>query len=266
MEMSCACKGIRTCPVCEAAGKQPKLFVKDTEVRTFDYCDRCMKAWERGSSVHPNHMGPGLAFPGIFIQPNFVSKAEEAAFVDKIDKTAFVESQSGRRKQDFGPKVNFKKRKVRSACFSGLPDFSKPIYERMKKLEVLSDFIPVEQCHLEYTPERGSSIDPHFDDFWLWGERLVTVNLLSDTILYFICDEHPGIEVHVPMARRSLIVVYGEARTKWKHAIHRSDISDRRLAITLRELSSEFSDGGARSEEGQALLDIALTFRGYAVQ
>ena len=135
----------------------------------------------------------------------------------------------------------------------------------MQKIELLSDFLPVEQCHLEYSPERGSSIDPHFDDSWLWGERLVTVNLESDTVLYFICDDLPNVEVHVPMLQRSLVVVYGEARTRWKHAIHRSDIKHRRLAVTLRELSPEFSKQGEREKEGQELLDIALSFQGKAI-
>ena len=135
----------------------------------------------------------------------------------------------------------------------------------MRALNVLDNFIPVEQCHLEYTSERGSAIDPHFDDFWLWGERLVTVNLLSDTILYFICDEHPNVEVYVPMKRRSLLVVYDKARSEWKHAIHRGHIHDTRLAVTLRELSEEFSAGGPRYEEGKQLLDIALTFNGKAI-
>jgi len=135
----------------------------------------------------------------------------------------------------------------------------------MKEKTILSNFQPVEQCHLEYTPDRGSSIDPHFDDFWLWGERLVTLNLLSDTILYFVRDDMPGVEVRVPMFQRSLLVVYGEARSKWKHAIHRTDIQDKRLAVTYRELSEEFSKGGPREIDGHNLLEIALQFNGQAV-
>lgn len=34
---------------------------------------------------------------------------------------------------------------------------------------ILEDFRPVEQCNLDYSPERGSAIDPHLDDAWLWG-------------------------------------------------------------------------------------------------
>lgn len=167
--------------------------------------------------------------------------------------------------QDYGPKVNFKRKKLKVADFTGLPEYSKDIYERMRKMDILSDFKPVELCNLEYSSERGSSIEPHFDDFWLWGERLVTLNLLSDSVLCFTNENQPGIEVHVPMFRRSLLIVYGPARHLWKHAIHRSDILSKRLAITFRELSDEFKDGGPRGDEGNQLLDIALTFTGQAI-
>lgn len=47
------------------------------------------------------------------------------------------------------------------------------------------DFFPVELCNLEYVPERGSAIVPHLDDSWLWGERLVLLNLESETKMTF---------------------------------------------------------------------------------
>lgn len=54
-----------------------------------------------------------------------------------------------------------------------------------KTVSQLRDFKPVELCNLDYSPARGSGIDPHRDDSWLWGERLVTLNLLSHTVLTF---------------------------------------------------------------------------------
>ena len=154
---------------------------------------------------------------------------------------------------------------MKTGGFTGLPPFSENLYNRMLNVDILKDFIPVEQCHLEYTPERGSAIDPHFDDFWLWGDRLVTVNLLSDTYLYFINEECPDIEVKVLLKQRCLVVVSGAARQKWKHGIHRCDIHKKRLAITYRELSDEFLEGGERYSDGKTLLDLALTFSGHAV-
>ena len=258
----CACKGIRTCLICESKENQPKN--EDSNRTVYYYCQQCKKAWP-GSYDHPDHDGDGLDFPGVFLMLDFLSDEEEKLIEQEVYKTPFVDSQSGRRKQDFGPKVNFKRRKVRADVFTGLPTFSEKLFHRMKQIDVLKDFVPVEQCHLEYTPERGSAIDPHFDDFWLWGDRLVTVNLLSDTFLYFTCDDSPNIEVKVLMPQRCLIVVSGAARQKWKHGIHRNDIHSKRLAITLRELSEEFLEGGERYGEGKALLDVALTFNGHAV-
>jgi alkylated DNA repair protein alkB family protein 4 len=42
----------------------------------------------------------------------------------------------------------------------------------------LNSFEIAEVNILEYLEERGSNIDLHFDDFWLWGERICGLNLL----------------------------------------------------------------------------------------
>ncbi|KAG7278175.1 hypothetical protein CRUP_002135 [Coryphaenoides rupestris] len=182
---------------------------------------------------------------------------------------------NGNESKDFGPKVNFKKRKVRLGDFQGLPAISQGLVERMAQAPVLVGFRPVEQCNLDYHPERGSSIDPHLDDTWLWGERLVTVNMLSDIVLTMSLravrplglrlggedeEEEQEVQVVVCLPRRSLVVLYGEARHKWKHAIHRSDVTARRLCSTYRELSAEFLPGGPEAEVGARLLDVALSY------
>lgn len=170
--------------------------------------------------------------------------------------------------QDFGPKVNFKKRRVHVGNFTGLPAISRHLVDRMSKAPQLSSFKPVEQCNLDYDPLRGSAIDPHLDDSWLWGEHLVTINLLSHTVLTMSLDRGWGdmddgevrVAVHLPC--RSLIVLYGEARHRWKHAIHREDIKGRRVCSTFRELSEEFLQGGEQEKLGSELLDISLSFKG----
>ncbi|XP_043909792.1 alpha-ketoglutarate-dependent dioxygenase alkB homolog 4 isoform X2 [Protopterus annectens] len=207
-------------------------------------------------------------------------------------------------KKDYGPKVNFKKQKVRIGNYSGLPSFSQKLFDRMKKYMILEDFLPVEQCNLDYNPERGSAIVPHFDDSWLWGERLVSVNLLSETVLtmssdsentlplFPVCDpneinsavqkctdkclgdEREGVsnrlsfrdvDVAIHLPRCSLVVLYGQARYDWKHAIHREHIGSRRICSTFRELSAEFSSSGKLETLGKELRDIALQFQGAPV-
>lgn len=135
----------------------------------------------------------------------------------------------------------------------------------MKANSHLKDFEPVELCNLEYCQQRGAHIDAHLDDAWLWGERLVTINLLSDSALTFTLDSEPHVAVRVPLLRRSLIVVSAAARYTWKHSILPEDVGERRIAMTFRELSKEFSSGGSRGQEGAELLKLALTFSGSAV-
>ncbi|NXR14083.1 ALKB4 dioxygenase, partial [Semnornis frantzii] len=258
---------------------------------------------------HSEFAGWAFPFPGVFVMEEFISEDEESELVELMDRDDWKPSQSGRRKQDYGPKVNFKKQRLKAGSFSGLPSFSKKIVAQMEACSLLDGFSPVEQCNLDYRPERGSAIDPHFDDCWLWGERLVTLSLLSHTVLSMSCDSEGSIQlmptarkenepspqgalpagsdagqerrsnslasprlvpcrevrVGIALPRRSLLVLRGAARYGWKHGIRRGRIRRRRVALTFRELSAEFSPGGAQEELGRELLAIALSFQGRPV-
>lgn len=207
----------------------------------------------------------------LVIVPEFISADEEQSIVAEIDQTPWVESQSGRRKQDYGPKANFKKRLVDIKCFSGLPPFSEIIVQRMKhianpitgKTDLLADFEQVELCNLDYEPERGACIEFHKDDEWLWGKRLVTLNLLSDTYLSFTpptSDNAPI--VSVPLPRRSLVIVDNDARYVWKHAILPDHINTRRIACTIRELSDIILQESP--ESCNQLIEFGKNFDGVA--
>ena len=80
-----------------------------------------------------------------------------------------MDSQSGRQKQDFGPKANFKRKKVKLAGYSGLPRELENVIDRLEDIPALKGFRPVEALFLNYDPERGAHIEPHFDDSWLWA-------------------------------------------------------------------------------------------------
>ncbi|XP_033986467.1 alpha-ketoglutarate-dependent dioxygenase alkB homolog 4 isoform X3 [Trematomus bernacchii] len=236
---SCACKGIRRCLKCEnVKGKEQLETNEPKAVHQFLYDPETRLAVPRDAD------SSCFSFPGVFLQEDFISEEEEVELIRTIDRDVWNDSQSGRRKQDFGPKVNFKKQKVRLSSFSGLPAVSRSLVLRMQSEASLEDFRPVEQCNLEYLPQRGSSIDPHLDDSWLWVEE---------------------VQVSVLLPRRSLLVLFGEARHRWKHSIRREDIQDRRVCSTFRELSEDFLSGGRHEEMGAKLLDISLSFRGTPV-
>ncbi|XP_039612552.1 alpha-ketoglutarate-dependent dioxygenase alkB homolog 4 [Polypterus senegalus] len=277
----CGCKGIRSCLICEQFGSKVSKAAEQEQKVIFNYDSAT------GFAVHKADTGQealSFSFPGIILLKDFVSEEEEMELVRLMDLSDWKKSQSGRFKQDYGPKVNFKKQKVKVGSFSGLPSFSQNVIERMKKWPILCGFQPVEQCNLDYHPSRGSAIDPHFDDNWLWGERLVSLNLLSPTTLSMssdfddlisvsvghMSDEHQTVQnlpaskikVRIHLPQRSLVVVYGDARFKWMHAIQRQDILQRRICITFRELSPDFLQGGVHESLGSQLLDIAHGFQG----
>ncbi|XP_041863935.1 alpha-ketoglutarate-dependent dioxygenase alkB homolog 4 [Melanotaenia boesemani] len=264
---TCACKGIRRCLVCEKIkGKSQHEAREKKVVHHFLYNSETRLADSTDAEV------ASFPFPGVFLWENFISEEEENELINSMDQDSWNESQSGRRKQDFGPKVNFKKRKVRMGDFSGLPALSQKLVARMQLEPSLAGFQPVEQCNLDYHPQRGSAIDPHLDDSWLWGERLVTISMLSDTTLTMSLEQgmpELGLaeEVHVAvrLPRRCLVGLHGEARHRWKHAIHREDVHERRVCCTYRELSAEFQPGGEQALLGTQLLNTALSFQGTPV-
>lgn len=163
-------------------------FIKAYE-NQYIYCIECQKFFRGWSAEkikldHPKHNGDiGIALPGIYVLSDFLTIDEEKNIMTGIDALPWDSSQSGRRKQQYGPKTNFKKMKLATGKLKGYPKFSEFIQKRFAEVPVLSDFQTIEQCSLEYDPKKGASIDPHIDDCWIWGERIVTVNLLSDSVL-----------------------------------------------------------------------------------
>ncbi|CAL8098492.1 unnamed protein product [Calicophoron daubneyi] len=292
---SCGCKGIRHCALCSDVS----LTLQDSiDYWDFDFCAKCGKAHSAQShSCGTENDELGFPFYGVRLYPEFISSQEEQQLLERIDQNPWSLSQSGRRKQDYGPKVNFKRERVSVGRFTGLPAYSRFIVQRINQaISTGSDeepeFSPVELCNLEYYPARGACIVPHSDDAWLWGDRLITLNICSPTVLTFTLPSGGSSElmshlenscksadlfqtnrilaVRVPLARRSLVIVDGPARYTWLHEIRRSDICDRRIAITFRELSRTFlpplhSDAQTTETQsiGRTLLNIAQTYEGF---
>lgn len=210
------------------------------------FCPECADtAWISDDHSRHNQSSEidSVRIGGIHVVKDFISQDEEGQLVTLIDsRQPWVPSQEGRAKQDYGPKISFLKRKVSVGNFGGFPDFAVSLFNRMQETSpsILGDFVPVEFCILEYTPERGSYIRPHFDDKWIWGDRLITVNLLSETVLRLTREFNiPPFEIAIRMPARSLLVISGEARYDWLHSINRYDIKSRRIAMTWREFSDE---------------------------
>lgn len=172
--------------------------------------------------------------------------------------------------QNFGPKTNFKKMKLAMGAFRGFPSFSAFVQNKFRDRPIMRDFQSIEQCSLEYDETKGASIDPHIDDCWIWGERVVTVNCLSDSVLTLslykgdkrrynlplvdlyrnkLLSDLLHVEslaafentiIRLPMPNRSLMVLYGSPRYQWEHCVLREDIVGRRVCVAYREFTTPY--------------------------
>ena len=155
----CACTGIRSCKLCEN--------LEATRIRL-----------ETAQAPSQSKIEIRKYFPsdselenlGAFVFERFITEEEEENLSNYMDSGQWIPSQSGRRKQDFGPKANFKRKKAKLGNFKGIPAIMTPIFERLKSVDsVMESYEPVECLFLEYTAENGAHIDPHLDDSWLWA-------------------------------------------------------------------------------------------------
>lgn len=187
-------KGVRRCLVCDAdhvAQATSAHLSKDNYIYCLECGDRAIAAGQFQLHVARTHRGSGgggeeankdaeefIAIDGVFLQEEVLTADEESRLVRSIDSFAWVDSQSGRRKQDFGPKINFKKKKLNLASFEGLPSLDVQLFELVKRHRlklhehsqrfqfannddfhfadevgcdnILKNFHSVEICHLEY--------------------------------------------------------------------------------------------------------------------
>lgn len=131
-------------------------------------CSKIIKGWDTITECDESHEN-GLEFPGVLIKLDFITETEAKDLIEGVDlKVGWDDSQSGRRKKNYGPKTNFKKKKLSLGKFQGFPEFTMFLKERLKEVPLLSDFIAIEECYLEYEANRGAHIDLHIDDCWIW--------------------------------------------------------------------------------------------------
>lgn len=236
---SCSCKGIRTCAICISEGKSDPLSRKDVNQNNQNLPILNLSDKEIYNQFYPN----------IIILRDFINIDEESLLLENFKNLSFTDSQSGRKKVDFGVKVNFKKRKVKlPANFKGFPKFCQPIVEKFKnpdlKNYIQEEYDPHELLILEYDPERGAHIDPHVDDSWAWGETIANLNLLSSAVLTLKSESiNSSFILPIKLNRRDLVMLRGEQRHVWTHEIKAEDITSLRYCITFRNFSEQVKEG-----------------------
>lgn len=261
-EKSCACSGVRFCAACSdpalrlAWGMRPPI----AEPPCLSEADGVTGRARDGSEVHRFDGGrqaaPGCpGFSGLIVWRDFVTEAEAARLLDDVESRPFEPAQSGKGKQHFGPRVNFRKRRMRVRGFEGLPGWAHALERRVRErvareprvpglTRALDAFVTTDAFVLRYEPARASNLDPHVDDTWAYGELILDLALEGDGCMTFLDgDPQAGVErpfvcVRAPLPARSMALLFGPARYDWWHGIRARDVRSRRTSITLRTLGS----------------------------
>ena len=176
---------------------------------------------------------------GLHCIPNFISEEEHDALLTAIDELPWL-TDLKRRVQHYGYKYDYKARNIFPDSYLGeLPQWLGDLQERLFTDEI---FIkkPDQAIINEYLP--GQGISSHIDCVPCFDDVIASLSLGSDAIMQLSLGEQKH---DVFLEKRSLIVLSGEARYKWKHAIpaRKSDIVDgiklerqRRVSVTFRKV------------------------------
>jgi DNA N6-methyl adenine demethylase len=262
--MVCVCTGVRWCAACV----DPEVRLARGLQTPFEWPGYLTETLQQGQvdcfDIDQQRAPSCADFVGLRVIRDAISLEEEAAVLSEIDNAAFRSAQSGKMKQHYGVRVNFKKQRILLGDFSGLPGYVRRLEDiaRQRLAEdeqataALRSFVAMDAFVLRYAPERQSNLDLHTDDTFSYGEVILGLSMGSDSVLTFVrqaSDARSPYGVRVPIPARSLSVLFGDARSSWRHGILAGDIQSQRTSVTVRTLSDELK----ASDIGRQVLDIA---------
>jgi alkylated DNA repair dioxygenase AlkB len=179
-------------------------------------------------------IGEKIAIPGATYLEAFISLEEERALIAEIESGNWTH-EFARRRQHYGVAYG----QTDFAHPSPLPPWIRKIAERVVEGGWFSK-MPVQARVNEYQPGQGISAHKDYDPF----EEVASLSLLSGCLMELACAKKRQL-ISLWLEPRSLLVLTGEARHDWTHAI-RPRLNDlvqglrvprrRRLSLTLRTL------------------------------
>ncbi|MCY4517039.1 MAG: alpha-ketoglutarate-dependent dioxygenase AlkB [Acidimicrobiaceae bacterium] len=190
-----------------------------------------------------------VAPPGLEYLTEFLTAHEEAALLGWIDGSEWL-SDLSRRVQHYGYKYDYSTRRLdESARIGPLPPWLAELTHKIhaaaadQTVRLIDAQRPFEQAIInEYEP--GQGIAPHIDRD-CFGSVAATVSLGSAVDMDFSCGS-TGEEYVLRLEPRSLVLLHGDARWRWRHGIakRRTDTCNghkvarqRRVSITFRTIA-----------------------------
>ncbi|MEC7125149.1 MAG: alpha-ketoglutarate-dependent dioxygenase AlkB [Bacteroidota bacterium] len=179
---------------------------------------------------------------GLQYHESFISASEEESLLKKIDDECWINDLE-RRVQHYGYKYDYKKKGIDYAYKAPpLPAWVDFLINRLQEKLELSQR-PNQLIVNEY--QVGQGISKHIDSPAAFGDTVVMVSLGSSCVMEFTKS---ALKEVLLLERCSVLMVTGEARYEWTHAIparktdtvgHKKYERTRRVSLTFRYHSPE---------------------------
>ena len=182
--------------------------------------------------------------PGLIYKSGFITEDDEAELVALIDEAEWS-TELQRRVQHYGWRYDYKQRQIDESMRAGeLPAWARKMAQRLVDEGWMKN-LPDQVIVNEYCGNQG--ISRHIDQQRIFAEHVATISLLETWGMVF---RHPNSKrkVEIPLERRSVAVLTGDARYKWTHEIpkrktelrmdkhgkRRRVVRSRRISLTFR--------------------------------
>lgn len=173
---------------------------------------------------------------GLRYIPNFISAAQSAELLERIDKQDW-RADLKRRVQHYGYIYDYRSRGISHDMKLGpLPNWLSELGSKLVEQNIFAQ-IPDQVIINEYEP--GQGISAHIDCVPCFGNHIASISLGGAVNMEF----DKGGEIHsLRLMPQSLLVLSGEARLKWRHAIaaRKSDRVDEQKVARSRRVSLTF--------------------------
>ncbi|MDE0360419.1 MAG: alpha-ketoglutarate-dependent dioxygenase AlkB [Rhodospirillaceae bacterium] len=183
--------------------------------------------------------------PGLIYRPGFITEEDEAKLVALIDGAEWS-TELRRRVQHYGWRYDYTQRQIDESMRVGeLPAWARELAQRLVDEGWMKD-LPDQVIVNEYCGKQG--ISRHIDQPRVFAERVATISLLETWGMVFR-RRNSKRKVEIPLERRSIAVLTGDARYKWTHEIpnrktellmgqhgkRRRVVRSRRISLTFRK-------------------------------
>ena len=186
-------------------------------------------------------MGAVAAAPvitGLSYIPHYIDESTEAALLELIDRQPWMNDLK-RRVQHYGWRYDYKARNVTSDLRIGaLPDWLQTYALRLQQAGLFEE-TPDQVIINEYQP--GQGISAHIDCVPCFADTIASLSLGSPCVMDF-AHSKTGQKSSLLLEPCSLIVLTGDARYVWQHAIaaRKTDRSNGQIIQRTRRISLTF--------------------------